>query len=651
MRLIAKNGPLAGTSLALADGVTVGGPDGDHDHQHRWFRVRATRDGFVLHALDRRMPLFVNGLPLTTRPLAPRDELRVGDSLFIVQEDEPGPDPASTPSRKPRAAGTLHPTAQTTRGGDPGLHPTAQTTRGGDPGLSECPVRPQPMTSERPHIEVGFDEMLLHDGSAEAARESRDLLTLMRVGAALSSVQGLAAIDAALAGFVLDVVPAERVVLAGGDSGPTEIRSAWGPLGAQGATADAVYVDSRLLERAARDRVALVVRVDGREVVLAPMIAFGRATGTIWAEIRRGAAVDDGHVRLLLVVAALVAVARARVLETARLQADNELLQAEINLEHNMVGRSRPMRTLFDRIARVARTESTLLLRGESGTGKELVARAAHRNSARADRPFIAINCAAITETLLESELFGHEKGAFTGALGLKKGKLELADRGTLFLDEIGELPLSLQAKLLRALQEREFERVGGTRPVHVDFRLIAATNRDLEAAVKTGTFRQDLFYRLNVVTLSLPPLRERKDDIALLAEYFVRKHAPRCGRRVRGIAPAALERLAKHQWPGNVRELENVVEQALALGASEDIQLDDLPSGLGDGALLSPEGSLDYHSALEEAKRELIVRAFERAGHSHAAAARLLGVHPNYLHRLLRTYKLRPVVGPAPGR
>jgi transcriptional regulator with GAF, ATPase, and Fis domain len=375
------------------------------------------------------------------------------------------------------------------------------------------------------------------------------------------------------------------------------------------------------------------------------MMAFGRATGTIWAEMRGGEAIDAGHVRLLLVVGALVAVARERVLEAARLQEDNQLLQAEINLEHNMVGRSRPMRTLFDRIARVARTDSTILVRGESGTGKELVARAAHRNSARADRPFIPINCAAITESLLESELFGHEKGAFTGAIGLKKGKLELADRGTLFLDEIGELPLLLQVKLLRAIQEREFERVGGTRPVRVDFRLIAATNRDLEAAVQAGTFRQDLFYRLNVVTLALPPLRERKDDLPLLAEYFVRKHAPRCGRRIRKIAPAALARLEKHHWPGNVRELENVIEQALALGASEDILSDDLPAGLGD-ALAPASSSLDYHATLEETKRELIVRAFERAGQSHAGAARLLGVHPNYLHRLMRNFNLRSAVG-----
>jgi transcriptional regulator with PAS, ATPase and Fis domain len=202
-----------------------------------------------------------------------------------------------------------------------------------------------------------------------------------------------------------------------------------------------------------------------------------------------------------------------------------------------------------------------------------------------------------------------------------------------------------LQAKLLRALQEREFDRVGGTKPVRVDFRLIAATNRDLEGAVKSGTLRQDLFYRLNVVTLSLPPLRDRKDDLALLAEHFVRKHAPKCGRRVRGITRDALARLEQHDWPGNVRELENVVEQALALGAGEEILPDDLPSGLGERPF--PAGtSLDYHATLEETKRALIVRAFDLAGHSHAGAARLLGVHPNYLHRLISNFNLRTVIG-----
>jgi two-component system response regulator HydG len=547
--------------------------------------------------------LFVNGLPLTPRPLALHDEVRAGDSLFIVQVDEAAPAAA----------------------------------------LAASPVRHQPLSCAKQILEIGFDEMLLHTAKPETSRDGRDLLALMRVGAALSSIQGLAAFDAALAGFLCDVIPAERVALAGGERGPSEVRTAWGP---RNASTEAITVDTELLAAVARDRVAKLIQYDGRDAVLAPMMAFGRATGTVWAELRRGATVDDGQLQLLLVVTALVAVARERVLETTRLQEDNEFLQAEINLEHNMVGRSRPMRAVFDRIARIAKTESTLLLRGESGTGKELVARAVHRNSCRADRPFISINCAAITDSLLESELFGHEKGAFTGAVGLKKGKLELADRGTLFLDEIGDLSLSLQPKLLRALQERQFERVGGTRPVRVDFRLIAATNQDLEAAVKAGTFRQDLFYRLNVVTLSLPPLRDRKDDLALLAEYFVRKHARWCGRRVRGIAPSALDRLARYDWPGNVRELENVIEQALVLGTGEDIEAGDLPACVGDGPLVPTHESLDYHDRVAETKRELIVRAFERAGRSHAAAARLLGVHPNYLHRLIRNLKLRPVVG-----
>jgi Nif-specific regulatory protein len=400
-----------------------------------------------------------------------------------------------------------------------------------------------------------------------------------------------------------------------------------------------------LLDRVSRERLAVVVAYDGRQAIVAPMMAFGRSTGCVWAETRPGAQLDAVHVRLLLVVLALASVSREHSREAARLQEANELLKAEINLEHNMAGRSRPMRALFDRIARVARTETTILLRGESGTGKELVARAVHRNSTRTGRSFIAVNCAALTESLLESELFGHEKGAFTGALGLKKGKLELADGGTLFLDEIGELPLALQAKLLRALQEREFDRVGGTRPVRVDFRLIAATNRDLESSIKAGQFRQDLYYRINVVTLALPPLRERPDDVAVLAEYFVRKHAPRSGRRVRGIAPDAVTRLTTHDWPGNVRELENVVEQALALGSDEWIVAADLPA-FGDRTLAGSE-SLQYHDRMEETKRDLIVRAFERAGHSHSEAARLLGVHPNYLHRLLRNLDLRARVGP----
>jgi transcriptional regulator with GAF, ATPase, and Fis domain len=604
MRLVAKNGPLAGTALTLADGLPIPTPAADARSAPPCCCIRASADGFLLHVLDRDAPVFVNGLPVTERRLEPHDELRIGDSLFMVGADEP-----AVPS-----------------------------------ALAPCAVTAERSLHARLVLELSVDEALLHEEYERGSREARDLGTLMRVGAALTSVQGLAALDAALAGLMLDIVPAERVVFAGGDGvGPSAVRSAWT---SGGASEEPISVDTGLLERVCRERLAVLIEIDGRQAIAVPMMAFGRSTGSVWIETSRGGRLDDGHVRLLLVVTALATVAREQTREAARLQETNELLKAEINLDHNMVGRSRPMRALFDRIARVARTDATILLRGESGTGKELVARAAHRNSKRTDRPFIAVNCAALTESLLESELFGHEKGAFTGAIGLKKGKLELADGGTLFLDEIGELPLVLQAKLLRALQEREFDRVGGTRPVRVDFRLIAATNRDLEAGVKAGQFRQDLYYRLNVVTLALPALRERRDDVPVLAEYFIRKHGPRAGRRVRGVAPDASARLAKHDWPGNVRELENIIEQALALGTDEWIGAADLPASFGERTFAAPE-SLKYHDTVEQTKRELIVRAFERAGHSHADAARLLGVHPNYLHRLLRNLELRGRVGP----
>jgi Nif-specific regulatory protein len=471
------------------------------------------------------------------------------------------------------------------------------------------------------------------------SHDSRDLATLVRSAGALSSVRGLAHFDAAVAGLLLEAVPGSRLALmgAGGEAGA--VRSGWAD---RAAAAEPLPIDASLVERAVLERTAFVVEIDSRQSLVAPLMAFGRAVGAVWVEAKVGAAFDAEHARLLLAVGALAAVAREQLDESARLEDRNAQLRAEINLEHNMVGTSRPMRQLFDRIARVARTDSTILLRGESGTGKELVARAAHRNSPRADRPFVAINCAALTETLLESELFGHEKGAFTGAIGLKKGKMELAEGGTLFLDEIGELPLTLQAKLLRALQEREFERVGGTRPVRVDFRLIAATNRDLESASKAGTFRQDLYYRLNVVTLTLPPLRERRDDIQVLAEYFVRKHGPRSGRHVHGLEPAAVTMLTRHDWPGNVRELENAIEQALALGLSDLITPEDLPPSLTPQPGSGQPSSLNYHETVEGTKRDLILRAFEAADQNHGQAAKLLGVHPNYLHRLVRNYDLR---------
>jgi transcriptional regulator with GAF, ATPase, and Fis domain len=321
-----------------------------------------------------------------------------------------------------------------------------------------------------------------------------------------------------------------------------------------------------------------------------------------------------------------------------------------MHANHNMIGESPAMAKVYRFVAQVAPSDSTVLIAGESGTGKELVARALHRNSPRATKPLVAINCAALTENLLEDELFGHERGAFTGAIAQKKGKFEMADGGTLFLDEVGELAPNLQAKLLRVLQEREFDRVGGTRPIRVDVRIVAATNLDLEAAVKATTFRQDLFFRLNVVRIMMPALRERPEDIPSLASHFSRKLSPKTKRRISGISHAAEAALCRYDWPGNVRELENAIERAMVLGSGDLLLPEDLPESILDAATTAQGAKAsagseylgDFQMSVTESKRKAVCAALERAGGVYTEAAKILGVHPNYLHRLVNNLGLR---------
>jgi len=308
-----------------------------------------------------------------------------------------------------------------------------------------------------------------------------------------------------------------------------------------------------------------------------------------------------------------------------------------------LVGSSEAMRRVLEQIRRIAPADATVLVLGESGTGKELVARALHAQSPRRERPFVSVSCAAIPEGLLESELFGHERGAFTGAVRRKLGRFELADGGTLFLDEVGEIPASIQVKLLRVLQERKFERVGGEETIEADVRLVSATNRDLEAAVKTGRFREDLYYRLAVVPVVLPPLRERPGDVEELARWFLSQRAPKLGRSVTGFAPEALELLRRHRWPGNVRELENVVEQALVFAEGELVRPEDLPDGLRRAPpappLPVPTGDRGLTEVLEDLERQLILAAYEKAKGVKAETARLLGLKPSALYYKLEKY------------
>jgi len=334
-------------------------------------------------------------------------------------------------------------------------------------------------------------------------------------------------------------------------------------------------------------------------------------------------------------------------MERERLRAEVRRLEGELSSLRQsgdaIVGRSDVMRTALDVARKVARHPATVLLTGESGTGKELVARLIHRSSPRADGPFIAVNCGAIPEALLESELFGHEKGAFTGATRDKAGLFEEAHDGTLFLDEIGELPSALQVKILRALQEGEVRRVGATASTSVDVRVIAATNRDLEADVASGRFRADLFYRINVVAIALPPLRERPDDVPELARFFLERHAARMGLTAHGISPGAMRILAEHSWPGNVRELEHAIERALVMTGGAMIEPSDLPSPVrssGRHAAVT-DGTLSVKRQTTELEKALIRRALEHTRGNRTRAARLLELSHRALLYKIREYGL----------
>ncbi|PWT81165.1 MAG: sigma-54-dependent Fis family transcriptional regulator [Blastocatellia bacterium] len=630
-RLIAVAGPLSGTSLPLDRAEIAIGRDAVNDvalvdpsvsPRHC---VIASHDGRVtVRDLDRNNPTFVNGLPADDRPLENGDQIQVGGSLFVLRVTE------DVEASAERVAVTEH-------------APPATTI----------------LVMRREDV---FADAQIHR-TASPARLSRDLGALIRATAAMSAVRGLVALQWPVIELIADAMPASRAVFVPVADGQSEIGSAVG--WRRGATTGApVQVSRPLIERVIRDVVGILSeeRIESeppaesglrtRSVLAAPLVAFDKVVGALVLQADGPEArFDEGHLRLLMAIAGIAATAFEHARQVEWLEDTNRALQAALNRDHNMVGESDRMRDVYRRIARVAPTDSTVLITGESGTGKELVARAIHRNSPRADRQFVAINCAAITETLLESELFGHEKGAFTGAIAQKKGKLETAEGGTVFLDEIGELSLALQAKLLRVLQEKEFERVGGTRQVRVDFRLVAATNRDLKSAIDSGGFRRDLYYRLNVVSLAIPPLRERRGDIPLLASSFLRRHSDKAKRQVLGFSPEALACLMAYDWPGNVRELENAVEHAVVLGQDSWILFDDLPDAVAEAAppaapatpATGGPATLHFHDAIKQTKRDLIARALDQAGGHYTAAARLLELHPNYLHRLIRNLQMKP--------
>ena len=479
------------------------------------------------------------------------------------------------------------------------------------------------------------------------AGASSGLALVVKIGMGMQLVRGTEEIAEHLLACLFEAIPAACAAVLLFDHGRDD--PAFACARDRDGMPQAVRADSPIMGQARREGIAVLNRGDG--VLAAPIKSPDATLGVVYLEAGvPGLAFDDEHLQLAAALGGILGAAFENARRLEWLEVENRRLQEAMDIEHDMVGSGPRMPEIFQFLAKVAPTDSTVLIRGESGTGKELVARAIHRNSPRAGQRFVAINCAALTETLLESELFGHEKGAFTGALVKKLGKLEMADRGTLFLDEVGELPPAFQSKLLRVLQERGFERVGGTQPIRVDVRILAATNRDLESAVSGGAFRKDLYYRLNVVSLEMPPLRDRREDIPMLARYFAAKHGKRVTRKLSGLSPQALAHLEAYDWPGNVRELENAIERAVVLGATELIIPEDLPEAVLDTPAAAEAGG-GYHRTVREEKKRAILAALGRACGSYTEAAKLLGVHPNYLHRLVRNLDMKEEVQKATGR
>jgi Nif-specific regulatory protein len=630
-------GPLKGSSIPLSnDEVSIGREPSnlvsllDASVSRRHCLIRWDTDHFKIQDLNSRNSTFVNGVPVTERVLASGDEIKVGNSLFVF----------------------VLPETEQAHSGSASVEFDKTDTGAG----STIILRKQDARYLR-----DIDQL------KPTGRMVRDLNALLRIAKTVSSVRGLEALEKQVLELIFEVSPAERAAILLCEQNPDECTSVFGWDRRTGPN-QPVQVSRTIVAQVLLEGVAVlcndlpaddayantdsVVMRHIHSVLAVPLEVFDRPLGVIYLDATDPEArFDEDHLQLLTAIGGIAASALDNARRMEWLEEENRRLQSEMNVEHNMVGESPKMREVYQFINRVASRDSTVLIFGESGTGKELVARAIHRNSGRANKPCVAINCAALAETLLESELFGHEKGSFTGAIAQKKGKLEVAEGGTVFLDEVGELAPMLQAKLLRVLQEREFERVGGTRTIKLDVRLIAATNRDLEEEVKKGRFREDLFYRLNVVSLRMPGLRERREDISLLASYFAAKYAKRANRTIVGISPQARAFLSGYDWPGNVRELENAIERAVVLGSSDLILPEDLPEVILEKA--GPAGGTEvnaFHDAVRDAKKHLIVTAVEHAGGNYTEAARMLGLHPNYLHRLIRNLNLRPQLRQAAG-
>ncbi len=587
--------------------------------KHCMFRPEDGR--FQIKDLDSRNGTLVNGVPVKEEWLRHGDQIATGDSTFVfLTEEEDSVLPGSRVEFDDN-----RPTAETKV-----IYPKEVVY-----------LQPEKLSSELP----------------KGSQLARNLNALLKISRVVHAIRDLEELQAQILDLIFEVVPASRGAILMSEGAGQDFNCLYARTRQAGP--QLVRVSRTIARQVMNENVGILgvdvpatgkfrdveslVVADVRSLICVPLSVFQRMIGCIYLDSTNAAnRFSEDHLQLTAAVAGISAVALDNARRLQWLEQENQRLTTEIRQEQSLVGESSRIKEIFQFIARVAPADSTVLIEGESGTGKELAARALHRNSRRSSKPFVAINCAAIPESLLETDLFGHERGAFTGAAGLKKGRLEVADGGVVFLDEIGELAPTLQVKLLRVLQEREFERVGGIHPIKIDVRLIAATNRELTEAVRKGEFRQDLYFRLNVVKLTMPSLRDRRDDIPMLTRHFIQKHAKRCKVKTKPVSREAMAALVNYDWPGNVRELENAVERALVMGSSDMLLFEDLPESLLEQSSPAAMHEGKYHASVKELKKRLIVDAVEQTRGNYSDAAGILGVHPNYLHRLIRNLGLK---------
>ena len=618
--LEALAGPLKGTTIPLsADETSIGREPSnllsilDASVSRRHCLILRENDQFKIQDLKSRNSTFVNGVPVTERTLASGDEIKIGNSLFLFVVPETG-----------------SPTG-----------PSVEFDKDDTGGGSTIILRKQ-------------DARYLRDleKAPPTSRTVRDLNVLLRISKAVSSVRGLEALERQVLESIFEVAPADRGAILLCDQGLDECSSVFGwdrRTGANPAVQVSRTIVSQVLEEGvavlsndipaaeAFSATASIMERHIRCVLAVPLEVFDRVLGVIYLDASDPQVrFDEDHLQLLTAIGSIAASALDNARRMEWLEEENRRLQAEMNIEHNMVGESPRMRDVYQFISRVAPSDSTVLIFGESGTGKELVARAIHQNSSRTSKPFVAINCAALAETLLESELFGHEKGSFTGAAGRHIGKFEQAEGGTIFLDEIGDMPLAMQAKLLRVLEEGEIERIGGDKPITVNVRVLVATHRNLEALVRGGKFRQDLFHRIYVFPITLPPLRDRREDIPALVEHFARQICAQNNWKPITFTGDAIQGLSAYSWPGNIRELRNVVERLMLLATGDQVIAETVrlafPSHTDVNAQNARSGSLA--DRVQSFERESILAELKRHNYHITNAAKALGLERSHLYK-----------------